>query len=131
MQNIIDIHGQNTNQTLLDDTKHINYLDNFITKKEFIEIKNNYKELFDKYNNIKLELKNNYGDEKEKQRKLDLLKYQLNEIKGASLKINEETELEEQRKVMLNSEKIVEALEQADMQISENVMEGIGIAIKA
>lgn len=131
MHTIIDIHGQNTNQTLLDDTNHINYLDDFIVEKEFIEIKNNYKELFNKYNSLKIELKSNYGDEKEKQRKLDLLKYQLNEIKAASLKINEEKELEEQRKVMLNSEKIVEALEQADMQMNENVMEGISVAIKA
>ena len=35
---------------------------------------------------IKQELKNNYGDEKEKQRKIDLLKYQANEISEAKLK---------------------------------------------
>ena len=131
MQDIIDIHGQNTNQTLLDDTKHINYLDNFIIEKNFIEAKNNYKQLFNEYNSLKTQLKNNYGDEKEKQRKLDLLKYQLNEINDANLKINEENELEQQRKVILNSEKIVEALQQVDIQMNENIIEGIDISIRA
>ena len=59
-----------------------------------------------KYNEIKRELRNNYGDEKEKQRKLDLLKYQFDEIKNANLKVGEEEKLEEKRKIMLNSEKI-------------------------
>ena len=50
-------------------------------------------------------LKENFGDEKEKQRKIDLLQYQINEIEEAGLKLGEEEELEEQRKLMLNSEK--------------------------
>ena len=42
--------------------------------------------LYEKYLYVKNELNSNYGDEKEKQRKLDLLKYQLNEIQEAQLK---------------------------------------------
>ena len=89
MKNIIDIHGQNDNQTLLDRTSHIAYLDSFIGKRIY-ELKTEYRELFEEYNKIKEELSNNYGDEKEKQRKLDLLRYQLKEIEEVSLKEGED-----------------------------------------
>lgn len=130
MKNIIDIHGQNDNQTLLDKSSHIGYLDSFAGD-EIINIKIKYRELFEKYNQIKLELKNNYGDEKEKQRKLDLLKYQLNEIKQASLKEKEDEKLEEQRKLAMNSEKIVESLNVANNVIEEQAIDGINTAIRA
>ena len=65
MKNVIDIHGQNDNQTLLDKASHIGYLDSFIGE-EILTIKKEYRNLFEKYNQIKTELKNNYGDEKEK-----------------------------------------------------------------
>lgn len=130
MKSIIDIHGQLDNQTLLDKASHIGYLDSFIGD-EILEIKSKYRALFDRYNKIKLELKNNYGDEKEKQRKLDLLKYQLNEIEYAKLKVGEDEVLEEQRKIMLNSSKIAESLEMADNSLSEQTIDSINIAIKA
>ncbi len=130
MKSIIDIHGQLDNQTLLDKASHIGYLDSFIGN-EILEIKSKYRALFDKYNKIKLELKNNYGDEKEKQRKLDLLKYQLNEIEYAKLKVGEDEVLEEQRKIMLNSSKIAESLKMADDALSEQTIDSINIAIKA
>lgn len=130
MKSIIDIHGQLDNQTLLDKASHIGYLDSFIGD-EILEIKYKYRVLFDKYNKVKLELKNNYGDEKEKQRKLDLLKYQLNEIEYAKLKVGEDEVLEEQRKIMLNSSKIAENLEIADNTLSEQTIDSINVAIKA
>ncbi len=130
MKNIIDIHGQNDNQTILDKSSHIGYLDSFIGN-EIIKIKNEYRNLFERYNQINKELKENYGDDKEKQRKLDLLNYQLNEIEQANLKENEEEKLEEKRRIMLNSEKIVENLEVADNTLSEQVIDGINTAIRA
>ena len=130
MKNIIDIHGQNDNQTILDKQSHIGYLDSFIGK-EIIEIKQEYRKLFARYNQIKQDLKANYGDDKEKQRKLDLLNYQLNEIENANLKENEEEKLEEQRKIMMNAEKIVENLQIADNTLSDQVIDGINTAIKA
>lgn len=129
MANILNIHGQNDNQNLLNKEMHIQYLDKFIGERIF-NIRNEYKKIFDHYNYIKTELVNNYGDEKEKQRKLDLLYYQRNEIEDAKLKTGEEENLEEQRKQMLNSEKISENLLQADTQIGENALDAIGISIK-
>lgn len=109
MKNFIEIHGQNDNQNLLDNKKHLGYLDGF-SGNELKELTDEYKKLYNKYNEIKRELKANYGDEKEKQRKLDLLKYQINEIEEANLKLDEDEELEEKRKIMQNSEKINENL---------------------
>ncbi len=130
MSNFIEIHGQNDNQNLLDKKLHLNYLDGFIGNK-FENRKKNYEELYKEYCNIKQELKNNYGDEKEKQRKLDLLQYQKNEIEEAGLKQNEEDELEEKRRIMLNSEKISSNLQEADKLISESGIDSISMAIRA
>ena len=130
MKNVIDIHGQHDNQNILDVQTHIEYLDKYISK-DIYNIKEDYKNLFKEYNDLKLELKNNYGDEKEKQRKLDLLKYQLNEIKNANLKIGEDEQLENDRNIILNSEKISENLNLADFEVSENAIDSINKAIKA
>ena len=130
MNNYIEIHGQNANQQLLDSRTHIKYLDNFSGEKIF-ELKTEYKEKYIRYNEIKRELRNNYGDEKEKQRKIDLLRYQLNEIQEAKLKKGEEEKLEEKRKIMMNSEKIAKNLAEADMALGENTIDVIGTAIRA
>lgn len=106
MKQFIEIHGQNDNQDLLDSKLHLNYLDGFIGDKISKE-KSKYQELYNKYCEIKQELANNFGDEKERQRKLDLLQYQVKEIEDAGLKVGEEEELEEKRKLIVNSEKIV------------------------
>ena len=130
MSNYIEIHGQNDNQQILDSRTHIKYLDNFSGNK-LIGLKLEYREKYIRYNEIKRELRNNYGDEKEKQRKLDLLKYQLNEIQDAKLKVGEEEKLEERRKIIVNSEKIAKNLSEADGAIGENTIDAIGIAIRA
>lgn len=130
MSQFIEIHGQNDNQNLLENKMHLNYLDGFIGEK-ILNQRQKYIELYDKYCEIKQELKNNFGDEKERQRKLDLLQYQIKEIEEANLKTNEEDELEEKRKMMLNAEKITENLQEADTLISENGIDSISMAIRA
>ena len=130
MSNYIEIHGQNDNQKLFDSKTHIKYLDNF-SGEEVFKLKSEYKEKYQRYNDIKKELKNNYGDEKEKQRKLDLLRYQLEEIQEARLKSEEEIELEEKSKLIKNSEKIAKNLSEAEMAIGENTIDLIGNAIRA
>ncbi|MCI8699833.1 MAG: DNA repair protein RecN [Clostridia bacterium] len=130
MKNYIEIHGQNDNQNILDTRIHIKYLDNFIGE-EIKQIKEEYKEKYIKYNKLKKELKDNYGDEKEKQRRLDLLQYQLNEIEEANLKTGEEIKLEERRKKILNSEKIIESLNTVDKAIGEGTIDIISSAVRA
>ena len=129
MSKIIDIHGQHDNQNLLDNTKHIVYLDGFIGD-ELFNVKHEYQEYFNKYNEIKNKLKNNYGDETEKTRRLDLLRYQYNEIDVANLKIGEDLELEEKHNIMMNSEKLKENLEEIDENINSNAIEYISNSIR-
>lgn len=130
MQQFIEIHGQNDNQNLLDNKLHINYLDGF-SGEELSKKKQQYQELYHKYLEIKKDLKQNFGDEKEKQRKLDLLQYQVNEIEEANLKETEEETLEERRTKILNAEKIAENLQQAESCIGENAIDCISTAIRA
>ena len=130
MKNIINIHGQHDNQIILDKSKHIEYVDKFAGSK-LLKIRKEYEEEFNKRNIIKNELEKNYGDDKERQRKLDLLKYQTEEIEQAKLKENEEEGLEEKRKLFLNSEKIVENLIEADSVLSENTIDSLSMAIRA
>jgi DNA repair protein RecN (Recombination protein N) len=130
MKSYIEIHGQNDNQNILDSRIHIKYLDDFIGT-EIKQIKEEYKEKYIRYHELKKELKENYGDEKEKQRRLDLLKYQLTEIEEAKLKEGEEIKLEEKRKKMLNSEKIVESLNTVDEAIGEGTIDTISYAVRA
>lgn len=130
MQDIIDIHGQQDNQTILEASSHIEYLDSF-SGKEITQIKQEYLKLYNDYNDIKNKLKENYGDDKEKQRKLDLLKYQANEIAEAELKNGEEEELELRRSKMLNAEKISNSLSEVDSEIGENAIDSISKAVRA
>ena len=130
MSRFIEIHGQNDNQNLLEIKEHQKYLDGFIGNK--IEVlKSEYFELFTRYNQINKELKENYGDDKERQRKIDLLKYQENEIESAILKESEEEELEEKRKIIMNSEKIAQSLNEADSAIGENTIDLLSTSIRS
>ena len=129
MSKVIDIHGQHENQLILNENEHIEYLDAFI--KENITEKDNYKNLYLEYKNIQKELKENYGDDKEKERKLDLLKYELNEIDATNLKIGEEEELEEQSKIMQNSEKLQNSLNNVDIELNENAVTAISNSIRS
>ena len=130
MSKFIEIHGQNDNQNLLDIKEHQKYLDGFIGDK-IESMKTEYFEIFTRYNEIKKELKENFGDDKERQRKIDLLNYQINEIEVASLKEGEEDELEEKRKIIMNSEKIAQSLNEADMAISESTIDALSSSIRA
>ena len=129
MSKKIDIHGQNDNLNLLDTNNQIEYLDNFADE-EIHELKDNYRSLYEKYLYVKNELNSNYGDEKEKQRKLDLLRYQVNEIEEANLKVREEEELENENKLINNSEKIYNNLYKANELIENSAIESISTAVR-
>lgn len=129
MKDHIDIHGQNDNQRIMEVANHIEYLDNF--SDEIQNVKKEYKMLYSEYKNLNEELKQNYGDEKEKQRMLDLLEYQKNEIESANLSISEEESLEEKRKIIQNSEKISMALNTSNNILSSSTLESVDEALKA
>lgn len=108
---------------------HIEYLDKFAGT-EIQKLAKEYSTLYEKRAELKQELKRNYGDEKEKQRKLDLLKYQVNEIESAKLLPNEEEELNAKRQIMLNSELIMENIKSADYNVNEVAIEAVNTAVR-
>lgn len=103
----IDLHGQHQNQALFNKDTHIKFLDLFGGKLIDLQ-KNEYKNIYVEYNKVKkaLDTLNENKDEKEIQREIDLLKFQINEIEVASLSKNEYNDLIKQREVYRNSEKI-------------------------
>ncbi len=129
MSQLIEIHAQHDNQLLLNPAEHILYLDRFIGEK-LQDKKEKYQNLYQQYNKIKQELKNNYGDEQEKARKLDLLNYQFNEIQMAKLKLGEEEELEEKSKMMHNAEKLQNCMNSIDIELNENIVSSISNCIR-
>ena len=103
---LINIHGQHDSQTLLSPGNHIIFLDNFAGADKELE---EYTVIYDKTNQIKNKIAELSQDEKNKQRTIDLLKYQINDIDAAKLKSGEEEKLEESKKYIQNSEKIIKS----------------------
>ncbi|MBP2071731.1 DNA repair protein RecN [Thermoanaerobacterium butyriciformans] len=102
---LVDILGQHEHQFLLDNSKHMTILDNF-QDKNFFKTKNIIKDLLEKYNSLNNKLKEFNLDDKEKISRIDLLKYQINEIESANIKPEEEDDLIEKRNILINSEKL-------------------------
>ena len=129
MNDIIDIHGQNDNQKILNYKNHIKYLDNFCGE-NLKPLLSEYKTLYEKYCDLKRTLQENFGDNKERQRQLDLLQYEFDEIDSANLKENEEDELLKKHNYFENSEKIYTNLDSAN-SACENAVDEINNSIKA
>ena len=126
-EELIDIHGQHDNQSLLNPNTHLQLLDKFIGS-ELKEIKDNYLLKLDEYKNIKKELESNFGDEKDRARRIDLLKYQIDEIETAELKIGEEEELNTRRNLIMNSERVMKALSNTYYNLNDIVVDNLGAA---
>lgn len=96
---LINIHGQHDNQILLDETKHYIYIDRIAENNvEFLA----YQEEFNHFNSIRAKLKSLEMDEDEKLRRIDILKYQIEELKNADLKLGEIEELKERLSIAKN-----------------------------
>ena len=130
MSKIIDIHGQHDSQLILNPMQHTIYLDKFIGK-ELNESVCEYIKKLEEYNKLKQELKNTYGEDQEKERRLDLLRYQYNEIEQAKLKQNEEEELQNKHKMMQNAEKLKDNLFEIDTNLNENAIIAISDSIRS
>lgn len=124
-ENLIDIHGQHDNQSLLNEKTHVNLLDSF-AEKDIATIKEQYEKELDEYKNIKDKIKSSYGDPLERARRIDLLKYQKDEIEQANLSESEEENLENRRNIIMNSEKIAKSLNKSYMLLDENILENLG-----
>ena len=104
---VINIHGQHEGYELMSPELHISYIDKLAGLENEIE---DYQEVYKKYKKLSAELKKATVDESERERKIDLLKYQIDELEDADLRDGEYEELNEQKSVLQNSEKILEAI---------------------
>ncbi len=100
---LINIHGQHDNQVLLDDSGHLSLLDAYLA--EGIDLKE-YSAVYSELCDIKKKLDELNMDDAEKQRRIDLYKYQLDDIDSAKLKSGEEEELEKRKLKIKNLERI-------------------------
>jgi len=107
---LVDIHGQNDGRQLMDERRHLFYLDSFGA---FGGVCDAFKAEFNKYNALKKEIKKLSMDEIEKERLSESLSYQIAELEKAQLKIGEKDELESKRDLMRNFEKLSEAIDEA------------------
>lgn len=114
-ETLINIHGQHDNQALLQPEKHIRFIDSFAGNDELLV---RYRQQYGKLQEIKKELEALNMDDAEKKYRIDLLTYQIDEIASAELKPGEEEELTTQKKMITNSAKIVESVNEADLALS-------------
>ena len=116
---LVDIHGQHSHQSLLETKNHIYLLDEF----DATTTNNLKQKLIDQItllNDIKSKINNIGGIGVDRERNIDLLNYQINEIQNANLKNNEEQELVDRKTLMLNSEKIHSALSLTNSLLSDS-----------
>ena len=102
---LIDIHGQHENQNLLDPVKHITYLDEY-SSKDIGDLLLKYKSKFDELKQVENKISELKGKDGDRDREIDFLKFQIDEIKSAKLDLNEEGELEKKFSILSNAEKI-------------------------
>lgn len=130
---LIDIHGQQEHQSLLHRKKHLEFLDNF-ARESLQKEKDILKETYRAYKAVEEELEQFSLSETEKNREMDLLAYEVQEIKEASLRIGEEEELEQQYKKLNNARKILENIngirELAGYEAAEGAGNTIGRALQ-
>jgi DNA repair protein RecN (Recombination protein N) len=106
---LIDIHGQHEHQSLIDEENHIDILDLFGGEK-ICELKSLVHNKYLTVQDIMKKLDSLTGDDRERQRKLDLLDYQVKEICDADLRVGEEEELVKKRTILNNSGKLFSVL---------------------
>lgn len=106
---LIDIHGQNENQSLTKAGAHIKLLDAY-GGPEIGNLKIKYETLLKEFQELRHSLEKFSGDPKERERLADLYAYQIDEIEKANIYVGEDDELNEKRMILANSEKITEAL---------------------
>ena len=113
---LIAIHGQQDTGHFLNTGNDVDFLDNY---GDYDEIKALYDSNYAQYKNIKRQLDEINTDVQQREQKIDILKYQLDEIENADITIGEENELIEERKRIKNSEKIRNALNEISYTMND------------
>ena len=107
---LVDLHGQHENQALFAVDTHLHYLDRF---GELAAQREHYAKAYRAWRKLVNELERVDMDESEKARRLDMLAFQINEIKSANLVAGEEEDLQARRTLFRNAEKVATQLRAA------------------
>ncbi|HEY9569572.1 MAG TPA: DNA repair protein RecN [Metalysinibacillus sp.] len=105
---LIDIHGQHENQELMDEKRHIHLLDQF-GQDTLGESVAQYRERYAAFKQLRRELEAVSIDEQRIAQRIDLFQFQLKELEMAGLQVGEEESLLDERKRLMNFNKIYEA----------------------
>lgn len=107
---LLNIHGQHDGQQLLDEECHLSYLDSFGGTGPALEI---YRAAYEQARSIRGTLRSLQMGESEKARRIDTLRYQIDELERAELRSGEEEELAARRDILRNSERLTAAIDGA------------------
>ena len=129
---LVDVHGQSEHFFLLKESNQLKTLDEVVGA-ELIPIKKMLSDLLKKKRQIEERIAMLGGDEKERGRRLDVLRFQIDEIEAAELKNGEEEELLAKRNKIINLEKIITAVQGATSALSEEqgVLDGLRMASRS
>ncbi|QHS22709.1 DNA repair protein RecN [Virgibacillus sp. MSP4-1] len=111
-QTLIDIHSQHETQSLMDTEKHLALLDLY-GQKEIMHAKQEYKEIYEEYKKLKRRYRELSENEQEIAQRLDLLKFQQQELEEAELTLDEDVQLEQERNTLQNYERIYQNISDA------------------
>lgn len=112
---LISICGQHDSQFLLNKEHHIGFIDAMADCEELIE---DYREVFYKVKAARKKLAALMKNEDDKERRLDILRYQIDEISQAQIKVGEKEELLKRKKTLQNLEKITSNVRNADILLN-------------
>lgn len=104
---LINIHGQHDSQQLFDEQTHIRFLDAFASDSDVLA---DYQAAYREVLRVREEIERLSMDESEKQRRMEMLRYQIAELERAELTAGEDEALESKRKLLQNSEKLMNGL---------------------
>ena len=112
---LISIHGQQDNRELLDSETHIGYLDAVAENNSLLS---DYNSVYNEFCKITSQIKSLMTDEAEKARQIDILSFQIDELKKAEITVGEWEELKNKRTEIQNIEKISEGFRNANDALS-------------
>ncbi len=107
---LINIHGQHDSASLFDENNHLQFLDAFANNEQ---LRTDYAEKYEAVAKLRREIDRMTMDEGEKLRRMETLKYQIEEISKANLEAGEDEELEARRKLLQNAEKLASGMDTA------------------
>ena len=107
---LINIHGQHDSASLFDEENHLHFLDAFADNEA---LRADYGEKYQAVHLLRREIDRMSMDESEKLRRMETLRYQIEEISRANLQAGEHEELEQRRKLLQNAEKLSDGIEEA------------------